>query len=89
VTEHIPCARSDNGTSQPQQAAATELSESAPHDARRPVSEETFAHPFGRLNTRLVAVIPAYNEDWFIGSVVLKAHPFVDRIIVVDDGSTD
>lgn len=38
---------------------------------------------------RVVAVIPAYNEDRFIGSVILKVRPFVDWIIVVDDGSTD
>jgi glycosyltransferase involved in cell wall biosynthesis len=36
-----------------------------------------------------IAVIAAYNEDRFIGSVVLKAQRYVDHIIVVDDGSTD
>jgi len=34
-------------------------------------------------------VIAAYNEDRFIGSVVLKSRRHVDRVIVVDDGSTD
>jgi glycosyltransferase involved in cell wall biosynthesis len=38
---------------------------------------------------RLLVAIPAYNEDRFIGSVVLKARPFADAVIVVDDGSTD
>jgi glycosyltransferase involved in cell wall biosynthesis len=38
---------------------------------------------------RLVAVIPAYNEERFIGSVVLKACKHVDQVIVVDDGSQD
>ena len=38
---------------------------------------------------QVVAVIPAYNEERFIGSVVLKARQHVDRVIVVDDGSTD
>ncbi|MGD8626589.1 MAG: glycosyltransferase family 2 protein, partial [Anaerolineae bacterium] len=37
----------------------------------------------------LVAVIPAYNEARFIGSVVLKARKHVDHVIVVDDGSRD
>lgn len=37
----------------------------------------------------VVAVIPAYNEDRFIGSVLLKIRPYVDRVIVVDDGSSD
>ncbi len=37
----------------------------------------------------VVAVIPAFNEDRFIASVVLKARQYVDAVIVVDDGSTD
>jgi glycosyltransferase involved in cell wall biosynthesis len=37
----------------------------------------------------VTAVIPAYNEELFIGSIVLKARQIVDRVIVVDDGSTD
>lgn len=36
-----------------------------------------------------VAVIAAYNEDRFIGSVVLKTRRYVDVVVVVDDGSTD
>ena len=36
-----------------------------------------------------VIVIPAYNEERFIGSVVLKARRYADCVIVVDDGSTD
>ncbi|MGB3716413.1 MAG: glycosyltransferase family 2 protein, partial [Candidatus Promineifilaceae bacterium] len=38
---------------------------------------------------KIVALIPAYNEERFIGSVVLKAGRLVDRVIVVDDGSED
>ena len=38
---------------------------------------------------RLVAVIPAHNEERFIGSVVLQTRPHVHSVIVVDDGSTD
>lgn len=37
----------------------------------------------------VVAVIPAYKEDRFIGSVVLKTRALVDYVIVVDDGSPD
>lgn len=37
----------------------------------------------------VVAVIPAYNEERFIGSVVIKACKYADAVIVVDDGSTD
>jgi glycosyltransferase involved in cell wall biosynthesis len=38
---------------------------------------------------RVVAVIPAYNEGRSIGSVVLLAQKYADRVIVVDDGSAD
>lgn len=37
----------------------------------------------------IVAVIPAYNEERFIGSVVLTARQFAQAVIVVDDGSAD
>jgi len=36
-----------------------------------------------------VSVIPAYNEEATIGSVVLSTRQHVLRVIVVDDGSTD
>jgi len=38
---------------------------------------------------RIVACIPAYNEERCIGPVVLKTLEFVDRVIVCDDGSGD
>lgn len=37
----------------------------------------------------VVAAIPCFNEERFIGSVVVKTRKYVDRVIVVDDGSTD
>ncbi len=37
----------------------------------------------------ITAVIPAYNEHVALGSIALQASKFVDRVIVVDDGSTD
>jgi glycosyltransferase involved in cell wall biosynthesis len=37
----------------------------------------------------LIAIIPAYNEERFIGSVVLKAKKYVDTVMVIDDGSSD
>ena len=36
-----------------------------------------------------IAVIPAYNEELTIGSVVLRTKEHVDSVIVVDDGSSD
>jgi len=52
---------------------------------------ETFMQTNGDASpkSRLVVVIPAYNEERFIGSVVLKVLQFVETVIVVDDGSTD
>src|SRR3989339_100659 len=38
---------------------------------------------------RVIAVIPAYNEAGRIAAVVEATKKFVDRVIVVDDGSTD
>jgi glycosyltransferase involved in cell wall biosynthesis len=38
---------------------------------------------------KVIVVIPAYNEERFIGSIVLKIRQFPVRVMVVDDGSTD
>jgi glycosyltransferase involved in cell wall biosynthesis len=38
---------------------------------------------------KTVAILPAYNEEISIGSMVLSTQKFVDRVIVVDDGSND
>lgn len=38
---------------------------------------------------RVGVVIPAYNEEPFIGEVIESIPEFVDRVIVVDDASTD
>lgn len=53
----------------------------------------TSEHPIEELpvarENRIIVVIPAYNEERFIGSVVLKSRRYVDTVIVVDDGSQD
>jgi len=38
---------------------------------------------------KLVIIIPAFNEERFIGSVVLKSLQYSHNVIVIDDGSTD
>lgn len=37
----------------------------------------------------LLAVVPAYNEEKTIGSVIRSLFEHVDKVVVVDDGSTD
>ena len=37
----------------------------------------------------IVAAIPAYNEEKTIAKVVVRAMKYVDKVVVVDDGSTD
>jgi glycosyltransferase involved in cell wall biosynthesis len=44
--------------------------------------------PHGR-HIHTLAVVPAYEEERRIGSVVLQVKPYVDQVLVVDDGSHD
>jgi len=41
------------------------------------------------VDERTLAVIPCYNEEVAIGSIILKAKRYVDEVLVVDDGSID
>lgn len=38
---------------------------------------------------KITAILPAYNEEVSIGSIVLSTLKYVDKVIVVDDGSAD
>jgi glycosyltransferase involved in cell wall biosynthesis len=59
----------------------------SPIHCTKPVNAD---HP-GKLarDLNLVVVIPAYNEERFIGSTVLKALEYTPQVLVVDDGSKD
>lgn len=39
--------------------------------------------------TKIIAAIPCFNEERYIGSVVLRTKKFVSSVVVIDDGSTD
>jgi glycosyltransferase involved in cell wall biosynthesis len=43
----------------------------------------------GVADPKIIALIPAHNEERFIASVVLKTKRYVDEVWVVDDGSSD
>jgi glycosyltransferase involved in cell wall biosynthesis len=38
---------------------------------------------------KVIAAIPCYNEEQFIGDVVRRVSRSVDQVVVVDDGSSD
>lgn len=40
-------------------------------------------------NNTVAVVVPAYNEEGFVGAVIDDLPEFVDRAYIVDDGSTD
>lgn len=47
-------------------------------------------HPaFAMEKPMILALIPAYNEERFIASVVLETKKYATHVIVVDDGSSD
>lgn len=64
------------------QAKKTDMQE---NDANPAQQEE----PFDLSQYQVVAIIPAFNEARFIGSVILKLQQHPVRVLVVDDGSTD
>lgn len=41
------------------------------------------------MGSAITAILPAFNEEVSVGSVVLHARQHADRVIVIDDGSTD
>jgi glycosyltransferase involved in cell wall biosynthesis len=54
-----------------------------------PVPEYDQIQSTPKLQPKVIAIIPAYNEARFIAGVVLETKRYVSEVIVVDDGSTD
>jgi len=55
------------------------------------IRELPFREKHGRMYKRkhVTVVIPAYNEENFVGQILTNIPSFVDRVIVVDDASSD
>lgn len=43
----------------------------------------------GKISKNIIAVLPAYNEETSIGSIILLAKLYTDNVIVVDNASSD
>ena len=56
----------------------------APVDAARRAATNV-----GVRQPRRIAVVPAYNEEPTVVTVLDELHRHVDELVVVDDGSTD
>ncbi|QYZ79854.1 glycosyltransferase family 2 protein [Methanofollis formosanus] len=53
------------------------------------VGENNTNITIGHARRRVAVVVPAYNEELVIGTVILRARQHTDLVIVVDDGSRD
>ena len=38
---------------------------------------------------KIIAGLPAFNEEQYIGTIILQTNQYVDEVIIVDDGSSD
>ncbi len=47
------------------------------------------SQPSQKIRPKVVAAIPCFNTEYFIGDVVSTAKNYVDHVIVIDDGSYD
>lgn len=58
-------------------------------ETRAPENASHVEAPPANCLSRRIAVMPAYNEAETITGVLERLYPLVDRLIIVDDGSTD
>ena len=48
---------------------------------------KTFKKSHQKIKT--LAVIPCYNEEATIGSIIIKTKRYVNEVLVINDGSND
>jgi len=78
--------------SRPESESAAATQDQGASIMRRGMSQQSPGDgDFGavRARGRVVVAIPCFNEERFIGSVVLKAREYADQVMVIDDGSSD
>jgi len=52
-------------------------------------TDEAIPTAQGQKYSEIIACIPCFNEELFIGSVVVKTRDYAGQVVVIDDGSTD
>jgi glycosyltransferase involved in cell wall biosynthesis len=50
---------------------------------------KTERDPLAQIRAQTAAIIPAYQDEKHIGDIVRRVRQQLDRVLVVDDGSTD
>lgn len=55
----------------------------------KPKATNTARRMTKKPDLKILAAMPAYNEERYIGSIILKLRQYADDILIVDDGSTD
>jgi hypothetical protein len=84
-----PASVPDSGVVPPGEELGPIEAVGRPAPARRATAPHRDEPSWTGEAARWVAIIPAYNEDKYISGVVLKTRRYADRVVVVDDGSTD
>jgi len=86
---HIPVANSmQHDNEHPEQHSAFAHPDTQP-DIQSATQPATHPATLPEKLPGVIVVIPAYQEELVIGSLVLKAMRIVGKVIVVDDGSPD
>jgi glycosyltransferase involved in cell wall biosynthesis len=63
--------------------------ESLQNNSSQFVTQEDASRTREIVPQKITVILPAFNEEISIGSIILLARQYADRIIVVDDGSSD